>query len=140
MTITSASRRRMLRGAGAAAIGSLLLPLSAQAAARFSIGETDFLLDGQRLQIRCGEMHFARVPREYWQHRLKAIKAMGLNTVCAYLFWNYHEWREGRFDWQGQRDAAEFCKLAQQEACGSSCVPARMLAQSGKWAACRGGC
>ncbi len=118
MTMTSPSRRRILRGAGAAAaasVGSLMLPLSAQAAARFTISDTDFLLDGQRLQIRCGEMHFARVPREYWQHRLKAIKAMGLNTVCAYLFWNYHEWREGRFDWQGQRDAAEFCKLAQQE-------------------------
>jgi beta-galactosidase len=40
---------------------------------------------------------------------------MGLNTVCAYLFWNYHEWREGQFDWRGQRDAAEFCRLAQQE-------------------------
>ena len=73
------------------------------------------MLDGKPLQIRCGEMHFARVPREYWIHRLKAIKAMGLNTVCAYLFWNYHEWREGKYDWAGQRDAAEFCRLAQQE-------------------------
>ena len=81
----------------------------------FAIGQTDFLLDGQRLQIRCGEIHFARVPREYWVHRLKAIKAMGLNTVCAYLFWNYHEWEQGKFDWAGQRDAAEFCRLAQQE-------------------------
>jgi len=82
---------------------------------RFEIGASDFLLDGEPLQIRCGEMHFARVPREYWSHRLKAIKAMGLNAVCAYLFWNSHEWKEGRFDWEGQRDAAEFCRLAQAE-------------------------
>ncbi|MES2041522.1 MAG: beta-galactosidase [Pseudomonadota bacterium] len=88
---------------------------NAGATHHFSIGETDFLLNGKRLQIRCGEIHFARVPREYWQHRLKAIKAMGLNVVCAYLFWNYHEWHEGQYDWQGQRDAAEFCRLAQQE-------------------------
>ncbi|NGZ86629.1 beta-galactosidase [Duganella aceris] len=110
------SRRRVLRGAGAA-MGGMLLPAGAASAAtpRFAIGDNDFLLDGQRLQIRCGEMHFARVPREYWTHRLKAIKAMGLNTVCAYLFWNYHEWREGKYDWRGQRDAAEFCRLAQQE-------------------------
>jgi beta-galactosidase len=118
MTSNLLTRRRVLRGASAA-VGSLLLPVTAQvhaaASARFAIGDSDFLLDGQRLQIRCGEMHFARVPREYWTHRLKAIKAMGLNTVCAYLFWNYHEWREGRYDWQGQRDAAEFCRLAQQE-------------------------
>ena len=95
---------------------SCLASASAQPAKHsFAIGEKDFLLDGKPLQIRCGEIHFARVPREYWQHRLKAIKAMGLNTVCAYLFWNYHEWREGRYDWGGQRDAAEFCRLAQQE-------------------------
>ncbi|WP_395405487.1 beta-galactosidase [Pseudoduganella sp. UC29_106] len=106
-------RRRVLQGT-AAAIGTIFLPLHA-ATPRFTIGTDDFLLDGKPLQIRCGEMHFARVPREYWQHRLKAIKAMGLNTVCAYLFWNYHEWREGRYDWSGQRDAAEFCRLAQQE-------------------------
>lgn len=115
---TNTPRRRLLQGAAAAA-GSALLPMSARVLAaashRFAIGPRDFLLDGKPLQIRCGEMHFARVPREYWQHRLKLIKAMGLNTVCAYLFWNYHEWREGKMDWSGQRDAAAFCRLAQQE-------------------------
>jgi beta-galactosidase len=114
---TDIARRRLMRGTAGALLGSAV-PLGAAAAAdapRFAIGEHDFLLDGRPLQIRCGEMHFARVPREYWGHRLRAIRAMGLNTVCAYLFWNYHEWREGRFDWSGQRDAAEFCRLAQQE-------------------------
>lgn len=82
---------------------------------RFAVGERDFLLDGQRLQIRCGEIHFARVPREYWGHRLKLCKAMGLNTVCAYLFWNYHEWEQGQYNWSGQADAGEFCRLAQKE-------------------------
>jgi beta-galactosidase len=115
---TQLPRRRLIRGALATA-GSTLLPFAGEVFAagspRFSIGEHDFLLDGKPLQIRCGEMHFARVPREYWTHRLKTIKAMGLNTVCAYLFWNYHEWREGKYDWSGQRDAAQFCRLAQQE-------------------------
>jgi beta-galactosidase len=66
-------------------------------------------------QIRCGEMHFARIPPEYWRHRLKMAKAMGLNTVCAYFFWNFHEWEEGKFDWSGWRDAAQFCRIAQEE-------------------------
>jgi len=81
----------------------------------FAVGDTDFLLDGHRLQIRCGEIHFARVPREYWQHRLQLCRAMGLNTVCAYLFWNLHEFQQGQFDWAGQADAVEFCRLAQKE-------------------------
>lgn len=87
----------------------------AQASAKFAIGENAFLLDGQPLVIRCGELHFARIPREYWQHRLKMCRAMGLNTVCVYLFWNLHEPRPGEFTWEGVADAAEFCRLAQQE-------------------------
>ena len=81
----------------------------------FTIGDEDFLLDGQPFVIRCGEIHFPRVPREYWKHRLQMCKAMGLNTVCVYLFWNFHEWEEGKFDWSGQADVAEFCRLAQAE-------------------------
>jgi beta-galactosidase len=81
----------------------------------FVIGTNDFLLDGQRFEIRCGEIHAARVPREYWRHRLQMAKAMGLNTVCAYLFWNQIEPREGKFGWSGQADVAEFCRIAQEE-------------------------
>ncbi len=90
-------------------------PPAAPAPHTFAIGGDDFLLDGQRLQIRCGEIHAARVPREYWQHRLRLAKAMGLNTVCAYLFWNMHEPQPGKFNWSGQADIAEFCRLAQKE-------------------------
>jgi len=83
--------------------------------AAFSIGDESFLLNGRPFVIRCGEMHFARIPREYWTHRLKMAKAMGLNTVCAYLFWNVHEPQPGQFNWSGAADAAEFCRLAQKE-------------------------
>jgi len=92
-------------------------PMRADEAVRhtFVIGTNDFLLDGQRFQIRCGEIHAARVPREYWRNRLQMAKAMGLNTVCAYLFWNQIEPRPGEFNWSGQADVAEFCRIAQQE-------------------------
>lgn len=90
-------------------------PAAAPAKHTFTIGEKAFLLDGNPFVIRCGEIHFARVPREYWRDRLKRCKAMGLNAVCAYLFWNFHEWEKGTFDWSGQADAAEFCRIAQEE-------------------------
>jgi beta-galactosidase len=105
-------RALLLRGVFLLAAVEALPAAGSQA---FSIGEQDFLLDGKRLQIRCGEIHFARVPRAYWRDRLRRAHAMGLNTVCAYLFWNFHEWEQGKFDWSGQADAAEFCRLAQQE-------------------------
>ena len=81
----------------------------------FSIGEHDFLLDGKPIVIRTGEMHFTRVPREYWRQRLQLLRSMGMNAVCAYLFWNYHEFEPGKFNWSDQADAAEFCRIAQQE-------------------------
>ena len=91
-------------------------PAAAPAVApRFEIGADAFLLDGQFFQIRCGEVHAARVPQEYWQHRLRLVKAMGLNTVCAYMFWNMHEPRPGQFEWSGQADIAAFCRAAQAE-------------------------
>jgi beta-galactosidase len=80
----------------------------------FAIGETDFLLDGKPFLIRSGEMHAARIPREYWRHRLQMVKAMGCNTVCAYLFWNQHEPQPGEFDFSGQADVAEYCRLARE--------------------------
>jgi beta-galactosidase len=85
------------------------------ASRRFVIGEEQFHLDGEPFQILCGEVHFTRIPREYWRHRLKLCRAMGLNTVCAYLFWNFHEFERGRFVWEGQADAAAFCRIAQEE-------------------------
>ncbi|HEY4415181.1 MAG TPA: beta-galactosidase family protein [Verrucomicrobiae bacterium] len=81
----------------------------------FAIGTNDFLLDGNKFQIRCGEIHAARIPREYWRNRLQLARAMGLNTVCAYLFWNQIEPTPGKFDWRGQADVAEFCRIAQEE-------------------------
>jgi beta-galactosidase GanA len=43
-------------------------------------------------------------------------KAMGLNTIAAYIFWSYHEVEEGRFDFKtGNRDLAEFCRLVKEE-------------------------
>lgn len=89
--------------------------VAAEATHRFQIGDDAFLLDGHPFEIRCGEVHAARVPREYWRHRLQLARAMGLNTVCAYLFWTQHQPTADTFDWSGQADLAEFCRIAQQE-------------------------
>ena len=82
----------------------------------FALGADDFLLDGRPFQIISGELHPARIPAEYWRHRIRMAKAMGCNTVAAYIFWNYHEPAEGRFDFStGNRDIARFVRIAQEE-------------------------
>ncbi len=74
-----------------------------------------FELDGNRFQIISGAIHYPRVPRAYWRDSLKRARAMGLNTVETYVFWNEHETSPGQFDFSGQRDIAEFIREAQQE-------------------------
>ncbi len=91
MRIKSIITTLLLTILGALAAGAAQPAADSATKHTFAIGTNDFLLDGQRLQIRCGEIHAARVPMEYWRHRLQMAKAMGLNTVCAYLFWNLHE-------------------------------------------------
>jgi beta-galactosidase len=74
-----------------------------------------FELDGKPFQIISGAIHYARVPRAYWRDRLRKARAMGLNTVETYVFWNLHEPSPGHFDFSGQNDVAEFIHEAQQE-------------------------
>src|SRR5512139_1935935 len=64
----------------------------------FVLGTSEFLLDGNPFQIISGEMHPARIPSQYWRHRIQMAKAMGCNTISVYLFWNFHESEEGIFD------------------------------------------
>jgi len=82
----------------------------------FTLSKTEFLLDGKPFQIISGEIHPARVPVEYWKHRIQMAKAMGCNTIAAYIFWNYHEVEQGVFDFQtGNHNIAKFIKLVQEE-------------------------
>jgi len=82
---------------------------------RFAIRGEHFLLDGKPFVIRSGEMHYPRVPPEHWRDRFRKAKAMGLNTITTYIFWNEHEPQPGKFDFTGSRDIVRFAKLAQEE-------------------------
>ncbi len=81
----------------------------------FGVQGDHFALDGKPFQIISGEMHYARVPRAYWRQRLRMAKAMGLNTITTYVFWNVHEREPGVYDFSGQYDVAESIREAQQE-------------------------
>lgn len=90
--------------------------MSAQSNHSFAISDGEFMFDGKPVKIHSGEMHFARVPHEYWKQRLQMIKAMGLNTVATYVFWNFHETAPGVWDFTtGDRNIREFIKLAGDE-------------------------
>ena len=65
--------------------------------------------------IRSGEMHYPRIPRAYWRHRLRMARAMGLDAVSTYTFWNVHERTPGAYDFAGENDLAAYLRTAQEE-------------------------
>ena len=83
-------------------------------AGHFTVGDKSFLLNGEPFVVKAAEIHYPRIPQPYWEHRIKMCKALGMNTVCIYVFWNIHEQREGQFDFTGNNDVAAFCRLAQK--------------------------
>lgn len=105
---------------------AILLPLSLwgagilscaspSGASRFTAGDGTFLLSGKPFVVKAAELHYPRIPREYWRQRIQLCKALGMNTVCLYTFWNAHEPRPDEFDFTGQNDLRSFVKLCAAE-------------------------
>ena len=81
---------------------------------QFEVGKNTFLLNGQPFVVKAAELHYPRIPKPYWEHRIQMCKALGMNTICLYVFWNAHEPQPGQFDFSGQNDLAAFCRLCQE--------------------------
>ena len=79
----------------------------------FFIENDSFVQDGVPMQIVAGEIHYSRVPIEYWKDRLLRLRAMGLNTIQTYVPWNWHAAARGYPDFSGDRNVSHFISLAQ---------------------------
>lgn len=81
----------------------------------FSLGDTDFLRDGQPHRVISGAIHYFRVHPEQWQDRIRKARLMGLNTIETYVAWNAHEPRRGEWDASGWNDLGRFLDLVHAE-------------------------
>jgi len=81
----------------------------------FAVEGDHFALDGKPFIVRSGEMHYPRVPRQYWHDRMKKMRALGLDTLTTYVFWNLHEPRPGVWDFKDDLDLGAYLKAAQEE-------------------------
>jgi beta-galactosidase len=81
---------------------------------KFEARDHQFFIDGQPTMLVAGEMHFGRVQPEDWETRIQQAKAMGLNTISFYLFWNQVETQEGKFNFTGMTDVRRVLRLCQE--------------------------
>jgi hypothetical protein len=112
-------RREFLKAGGAALFCGASHPPFSQALASASSGPVTYddrsvLVHGRRILLICGEIHYPRSTRAMWPSLLDRSKALGINTITSYVFWNVHEPSRGVYDFTGERDLGHFLDLCQE--------------------------
>lgn len=87
-----------------------IFPPSAAAKPYIDFDSKGFLIDGKRTFLASAGLEYARIPHQLWHDRLLRIKRAGFNCIEIYTIWNFHEAREGKFDFTGDRDLNLFLK------------------------------
>lgn len=90
-----------------------------------------FLVDGRRLWLVSGTIHYAGVPRKLWASRIAAARQAGLNCIDTHVVWAHHEREPGRFDFDGERDLRAFVEMVGEA--GMWCVLRPGPAIGGGW-------
>lgn len=96
-----------------ALLGSGLV--ASAAADTFSYNNETFLLNGEPYQMIGGEIEPQRIPAELWADRLQKARAMGLNTIFSYIFWNEIQPTEDSWEYSGKNNITHFFELAQEQ-------------------------
>ena len=78
------------------------------------------MIDGRRIWLVSGSIHYARVARGLWRKRILSAKHAGLNCICTDVFWSVHETEPGEFSFEDEADLRHFVQLIGAE--GMYCI------------------
>lgn len=68
-------------------------------------------IDGKRIWLVSGSMHFQRIAPSEWADRIHAAKHAGLNCIEVPIFWSQIESRPGSYDFKDNNDIRRFVEL-----------------------------
>lgn len=76
-------------------------------------------VDGTPFFIYSAAFFYDRIPRDMWESMLERYRSLGINTLDLYIPWNWHEPKEGAFDFDGhtnpRRDLRTLLSLIAQK-------------------------
>jgi Glycosyl hydrolases family 35 len=76
-----------------------------------SFDRRSFIIDGERVLLLSGSIHYSRVPPSDWEPAVLKAKELGLNCIQTYVFWNEHEPVRNKWVWDGYSDLSRFLDL-----------------------------
>lgn len=97
-----------------AAVASLWALGSEATSLPFTYNNETFLLHGKPYQLIGGQIDPQRIPHEYWRYRLYKARAMGLNTIFSYVFWDQIQPTPSSWDTTGENNIREYFRIAQE--------------------------
>lgn len=63
-------------------------------------------VDDEPVDLIGGEVHYWRLMPENWGPVLDAVKDLGIEVIATYVQWQFHEYAEGEFDFDGRTHSA----------------------------------
>ncbi len=79
--------------------------------ASISFDSRTLSIDGKRVWLVSGSIHFQRIARSEWAERIRAAKHAGLNCIETPIFWSQIEARPGSYDFKDNNDIRHFVEL-----------------------------
>ncbi len=79
--------------------------------ASISFDSRTLSIDGKRVWLVSGSIHFQRIARSEWADRIRAAKHAGLNCIETPIFWSQIEARPGSYDFKDTNDIRHFVEL-----------------------------
>ncbi len=95
-------------------INDHIFPAAPSAKPFIDFDKKGFLVNGKRTFLVSAGLEYARLPQQLWYDRLLKLKRAGFNCVEIYTIWNYHEPKEGEFDFSGDHDLDAFLTLVKK--------------------------
>jgi glycosyl hydrolase family 35 len=82
-------------------------------------GYPELRVEGRPFFVHAAEFSYYRVPPDLWSHSLDRFRELGINTIDLRIPWNWHEIREGEFDFDGhtnpRRDLRGLLKMTAEK-------------------------
>jgi len=89
-------------------------PVSGHSLPTLALDGRSFILNGERVLLLSGSIHYQRVLPEDWNRVLSLALEMGLNTVQTYVFADEHQalGNSSAWDFSGRNNITDFVSLA----------------------------
>ena len=69
-------------------------------------------INGVRTMLISGAIHYPRSTPGMWPYIMQMAKKQGMNTIQTYVFWNFHETKQGVLDFSGRGNLSLFLEEA----------------------------